>query len=229
MRRDDDLVRAERAQRVLDRLQRVGVADLAACVDARPRASRARLASSRSCAAGARVVLVRGPVLERRVERRRDDEHLLADALGALVDQRRAACCPPTVSFAITRIRRSSSRAAPRGAVWHRALRLAARRRATRRRRRRQRRRTPRAPSHLLISARDHDQRRSTRSSASRKRYASASLRNGFCITLPRGGRRWCRPRSTLRRRSASRSPGSRRRGGGPPRSGRGTPDRRRT
>ena len=50
MRGDDDLVRAEGPERVLDRLQRIAVADLALRLDAGGR-SWARLWSSRSCAA----------------------------------------------------------------------------------------------------------------------------------------------------------------------------------
>ena len=46
----------------------------------------ARLASSRSCAGRARVVLVGDPVPERRVERRADDEHARVAAAGALAD-----------------------------------------------------------------------------------------------------------------------------------------------
>ena len=73
MRRDDDLVGAERAQRVLDRLQRIRLADLAARRDSRF----AQLCEARIDALlrlRARRILVRGQVLERRGLRRRNDE-----------------------------------------------------------------------------------------------------------------------------------------------------------
>src|SRR5437879_4683548 len=67
--RDDDLVGAEGAQRILDRLQRFAVADLAACLDAglfQPRET-----AVESLLRGVpRLVVVRDPVLERRVQRR---------------------------------------------------------------------------------------------------------------------------------------------------------------
>src|SRR2546430_11582307 len=82
MRRDDHLVGAECPERVLDRLQRVAVADLAARVDPGP---------SETLAAGiepllrllASLILVRGPLPHRRVHRRRDNQHLRVVALAA--------------------------------------------------------------------------------------------------------------------------------------------------
>ena len=108
MRRDDDLVGAEGAQRVLDRLQRVAVADLALA----PRCRRARAArgSRRAAAARRRARRPRPtPSPHRRVERRADDEHLLVHALGLARAGSSSSSSPPTVSFATTRIRRSSS------------------------------------------------------------------------------------------------------------------------
>ena len=83
--RDDDLVRAEQAERVLHRLQRLRVADLAPRVDpAGPQALQARVEPLLRL--HPRVVLVGGPVAKRRVQRRGDDEHLLVVALRAAVD-----------------------------------------------------------------------------------------------------------------------------------------------
>src|SRR5207248_5413881 len=80
VRRDDDLVGAEGAELVLDRLQRLPVADLAARLD--PRFAQARQARTEPLLRRrAGLVLVGGPVLERLVQRRRHDEHLLAVAL----------------------------------------------------------------------------------------------------------------------------------------------------
>src|SRR6266511_524888 len=85
MRGDDHLVGAERPQSVFDRLERIGVADLASGGDSdllEPREALLeplpRLASS--------LVLVRDPVLERCVEGGRDDEHLRPRSLRALSD-----------------------------------------------------------------------------------------------------------------------------------------------
>ena len=111
MRRDDDLVRAERAQLVLDRLQRIR--------SRRPRRARSTPtvasapseASRRSRAASQRAVDVGRPVAERRAQRRRDDEHLgvvAARPVANLVEQR----APAQVSFATTRMWRSRGRAA---------------------------------------------------------------------------------------------------------------------
>src|SRR5436309_8032557 len=75
MSRDDDLVGAEGPERVLDRLQRLAVADLAAGLDV-------RLLQSREAAVKAllrgvsRLVVVRDPVPERGIQRRRHHEHL---------------------------------------------------------------------------------------------------------------------------------------------------------
>ena len=69
MGRDHDLVGAERAQRVLDRLERVAVADLAFRLDAvapEPREARVQPLLG----GGASAVLVGGPVPNLRVERR---------------------------------------------------------------------------------------------------------------------------------------------------------------
>ena len=75
MRRDDELVGREGAERIVDRLQRVAVADLAARVDpGRPHRRERGLEPLGRGSAGA--VLVGDPVLQRRVQRRRHDEHL---------------------------------------------------------------------------------------------------------------------------------------------------------
>src|SRR5207237_10745718 len=67
---DDDLVGAERPERVLDRLQRLAVADLAAGFDAR--LLQASEAAVEAFPRGvSRLVLIRGPVLARGVQRRR--------------------------------------------------------------------------------------------------------------------------------------------------------------
>src|SRR5213595_2307265 len=63
MRRDDHLVGAEGPEGVLDRLQRIAVADL-----------------------GAGPVLVGGPVADRAVQRRRHDENLGVVTLAAATD-----------------------------------------------------------------------------------------------------------------------------------------------
>ena len=125
MRRDDDLVRAEEAQGVLHRLERLGVADLALCVDPASR-SRARLSLQPLLRLRARAVLVRGPVPERRVQRRADDEHAARCSPRRACGSPRAAAAPPTVSFAITRIRRSSSRSGAASTVCARRLRRGA-------------------------------------------------------------------------------------------------------
>src|SRR4051794_30450457 len=95
MGRDDHLVGAEGAERVLDRLQRVAVADLAARLDPGfaepPEALLEPLARLL-----ARAVDVGGEVSDGRVQRRRDDEHLGAVALGLPADllaQRLTADC----------------------------------------------------------------------------------------------------------------------------------------
>ena len=78
MRRDDDLVGGEHPERVLERLQRVAVADLAARRDpglAEPREARVE---TRLCR-GPRAVLVRRPRVELRVQCRAHDEDVLAD------------------------------------------------------------------------------------------------------------------------------------------------------
>ena len=107
MRRDDDLVRAEGAQRVLDRLQRVAVADLALRLDAVTRELR-EAGVEPALGRRARAVLVRRPGPHLRVERGTDDEHVLCTP-SALRRRIASSSSPPTVSFAITRIRRSSS------------------------------------------------------------------------------------------------------------------------
>ena len=74
MRGDDDLVGAERAERVLDRLERIGVPDLPARLDPLgPERGEASI-ESRLCLF-ARTVLVGHKVSDERVERRRDDKH----------------------------------------------------------------------------------------------------------------------------------------------------------
>src|SRR5947207_11824116 len=85
MRRDDHLVGAEGPERVLDRLQRIAVADLAARVDPRPAEPlEARLEPLLRLGAG--PVLVGGPVPDRAVQGRRHDEHLGLVALAAAAD-----------------------------------------------------------------------------------------------------------------------------------------------
>src|SRR3954453_13648063 len=85
MRRDDHLVGAEGAEGVLDRLQRVAVADLAARLDPRfPEPAQALLEPLPRLLA--RAVDIGGEVPDRRVQRRRDDEPLCAVALGLLAD-----------------------------------------------------------------------------------------------------------------------------------------------
>ena len=64
------------AKRVLDRLQRVVVADLAVGLDTWPASSAASGASRRLLRRHAGLVLVRRPVAEPEFERGRDDEHL---------------------------------------------------------------------------------------------------------------------------------------------------------
>src|SRR6266849_5420279 len=83
MRGDDDLVRAEGAERILDRLQRVSVPDLSPCLDARSRELREALFEALlSC--GARAVVVGHPVSNRGVQCGRDDEHFLANVEASL-------------------------------------------------------------------------------------------------------------------------------------------------
>src|SRR5438105_11051258 len=83
---DDDLVGPESPQRILHRLKRLSVADLAARVDAGfPQAGETAVEPLASRIP--RLVLVRDPVLERRVQRRADDEHLLPVALAPVVDR----------------------------------------------------------------------------------------------------------------------------------------------
>src|SRR5918995_6030884 len=84
MRRDDQLVRAEGAKRVLDRLQRLRVADLAADVLDAGVAQPLHARLDALLRFRARRVLVRDPVPERRVQRRRHDEHLFAVTGGAI-------------------------------------------------------------------------------------------------------------------------------------------------
>src|SRR5207248_11288858 len=85
MRRNDDLVGAERAQTVLDRLQRIAVADLAARVEPGRREPRETcvqpLLRGRACA-----VLVGRPVSDWCVERGRDNEELGARSCAPLAD-----------------------------------------------------------------------------------------------------------------------------------------------
>ena len=82
MGRDHELVGGERAERVLDRLERVAVADLAVAVIPAARIATSE-ASSRCWQPRPCAVLVGNPVLERRVQRGHDDEHVLVDALRA--------------------------------------------------------------------------------------------------------------------------------------------------
>ena len=149
--------------------------------------SRARLALEPLLRGRARAVLVRDPVPERRVQRRRDDEHAPRGTPSALLaDAPRAASAPPTVSFAITRMRRSSSaprRAAPPARGGSRPPARAARSTSADRASARRRRATP-DPASRARPPRARS-RRSSRSSASRKRNASASLRNGFAHRAP--------------------------------------------
>ena len=75
VRRDDDLVRSEGAQCVVDRLERVAVADRAARFH--PGGAHRRERGLEPLAGGGpRLVLVGHPVPERRVQRGRDDENL---------------------------------------------------------------------------------------------------------------------------------------------------------
>src|SRR3954453_24136143 len=83
MRRDDDLVGAESPERVLDRLQRLPVADLTTRLDARLPQSR-QAAVKTLLGSVSRLVVVRDPVPERRVQRRRHDQHLPPSALTVL-------------------------------------------------------------------------------------------------------------------------------------------------
>ena len=80
----------EDADAVLDRLQRVAVADLAAGLDAGGVHRRERRVEP-LLRRDARLILVGDPVPELRVQRRADDEHLRAHALGAMRDLARAA------------------------------------------------------------------------------------------------------------------------------------------
>ena len=84
MGRDDDLVSGENTQSVFDRLQRVTVADLTMGLDADfPEATEALVEPLLSRCS--RPVVVRGPVSNRGVESRADDEHLWP----------KAGRCPP--------------------------------------------------------------------------------------------------------------------------------------
>src|SRR3954471_1744927 len=85
MRRDDHLVGAEGAEGVLDRLQRVAVANLAPRLDPRfPEPAQALLEPLSRLLA--RAVDIRREVPDGRVQRRRDDKHLCAVTLGLLAD-----------------------------------------------------------------------------------------------------------------------------------------------
>ena len=164
MRRDDDLVGAEHAR----------VSSIACSGSQSPTSPRASTPSSRSCARlrssrsrgrRARAVLVRGPVPQRRVQRGHDDEHALAEALALLADASRAA---PRRRRSRSRSRGSAARPRRRDARRdrrHRALAAAAQDVQTR---------PPRVSPTKTISAatfpssdlREHDQRRSSRSSS---------------------------------------------------------------
>jgi hypothetical protein len=124
MRRDDDLVGAEGAKRVLHCLQRVAVADLAARLDtelAQPR--EARVQPLLGLRAG--VVHVRGEGSDGRVQRRSDDQHLRGVVRGVLLDplpQRLASDGlvgdhedAPLVRVAVPNRRRLSRRLLPAG------------------------------------------------------------------------------------------------------------------
>jgi hypothetical protein len=84
---EDDLVGAECSQGVLHRLQRIAVADLASRLDACFREPR-QAGIEPLLRRGPRTVVVGDPVLQRRVERRRDHEDLLADVEASLQDHR---------------------------------------------------------------------------------------------------------------------------------------------
>src|SRR5438876_8046773 len=85
MRRDDDLVGAEGAERVLDRLQRIAVADLTAGFDPLPAEPReTRVESLLRLRSG--LVHIRRERLHRRIERRRDDQDLRRVTRAVLFD-----------------------------------------------------------------------------------------------------------------------------------------------
>src|SRR6266566_6991363 len=83
MRGDDDLVRAEGAERILDRLHRVSVSDLSPRLDARVgELVEALFEALLSCRP--RAVVVGHPVPKRGVQRGRYDEHFRAHAVAPL-------------------------------------------------------------------------------------------------------------------------------------------------
>src|SRR5512132_2775876 len=84
--RADDLVGAESAEGVLDRLQRLAVADLAVGLDARVVQTR-EAALEAPLRSVPRLIVVRDPVLERGVQRRRHDEHLGSPAFASLANR----------------------------------------------------------------------------------------------------------------------------------------------
>ena len=86
MGRDDDLIGAKGAEGVLDRLQRLAVADLTAGFDARVVQTR-EAALEAPLRSVPRLVVVRDPVLERGVQRRRHDEHLGSPAFASLANR----------------------------------------------------------------------------------------------------------------------------------------------
>ena len=216
MRGDHDLVGAERPQRVVDRLQRIAVADDAARVDAcRFQAAEGRVQPP--LRGRARAVLVRDPVAKRRVEGRADDEHLLVDTGGSLGDGREQ------LGAADRLVRHDED---PPDVFGH-GRRLGAERRLV--------------PARANPPA-DHDGgehceddhaepgrnrcgRDDQREVADRQQQEAVRV----CLAadgIPhraRGGTPSSRRRSTSRRRSASRCPGSRRRGGARACSGPGT------
>ena len=173
VRRDDDLVRTEGAQRVLDRLERVAVADLAPAVDAvtlgaapgsrRAGAARPRAPRPRPTPSAAPVSSAQG---RRRAPGRSPPRALL---------RRIAELRPPTVSFATTRIRCSSSAptspdvrrggSSERDRIHnHTAVAL----RAT----------NTTSPSH--VDRRRHDDQREVRHRQQEEAVCLGSLRNGF-------------------------------------------------
>src|SRR5439155_1774306 len=85
MRRDDDLVGSEGAERVLDRLQRVAVADLAAGFDPLPAEPRETRVESLLCLRAGLVDIGRKR-LHRRIEGRRDDQDLRRVTRAVLFD-----------------------------------------------------------------------------------------------------------------------------------------------
>src|SRR6266516_6842268 len=86
MGRDDDLVGAESAEGVLDRLQRLAVADLAAGFDARVVQTR-EAALEAPLRSVPRLVVVRDPVLERGVQCGRHDKHVGSPAFASLANR----------------------------------------------------------------------------------------------------------------------------------------------